>query len=383
MNKILTVITLSSLLFLASCGSSNKTPDTLEGKKKMLADLKDKQAETAKQIDSLQNQISRLDTSSKVAQKAKLVALSAVATGTFTHYIELQGNVEAENTSSVAPRGGPGIVRSVLVKQGDNVRQGQLLLKLDDIVQRTNIANVQIQLDHAKDLYQRRKNLWDQKIGTEVDLINAKNAVDQAETQMKLAQEQLNFTNVYADLNGTADVVNIKVGEMFAGNGQIHLISTSSLKTVVQVPEIYQERVKVGTPVKITFPGLNNKEVTGTVRVAGKSINSESRSFSAEIKLPNSTDIRANQVALVRLQDYNVAKTLTIPVNTLQTDDKGKYVMVAVKDKENNLTAHKKSITIGQSYGDKVEITGGLQEGEQLITDGFQGLYEGQLITIQ
>ncbi len=383
MNKILTVINISALLFLASCGNSSKTPDTLEGKKKALADLKDKQAETAKQIDSLQAQISRMDTSSKVAQKAKLVALSSVASGAFTHYIDLQGNVEAENTSSVAPRGGAGIVRSVLVKQGDNVRKGQLLLKLDDVVQRTNIANVQIQLDHAKDLYQRRKNLWDQKIGTEVDLINAKNAVDQAETQMKLAREQLDFTNVYADMDGTADVVNIKVGEMFVGGGQIHLISTSSLKTVVQVPEIYQERVKVGTPVKITFPGLNNKEITGTVRVAGKSINSENRSFQAEIKLANTTGIRSNQVAFVRLQDYNVAKTLTIPVNTLQTDDKGKYVMVAVKDKDNNLTAHKKSITIGQSYGDKVEVTGGLQEGEQLITDGFQGLYEGQLITIQ
>jgi RND family efflux transporter MFP subunit len=383
MNKILTVINISALLFLASCGNSSKTPDTLEGKKKALADLKDQQAATAKQIDSLQAQISRMDTASKVAQKAKLVALTAVANGAFTHYIDLQGNVEAENTSSVAPRGGGGIVRSVLVKQGDNVRKGQLLLKLDDVVQRTNIANVQIQLDHAKDLYQRRKNLWDQKIGTEVDLINAKNAVDQAETQLKLAQEQLDFTNVYADMDGTADVVNIKVGEMFMGAGQIHLISTSSLKTVVQVPEIYQERVKVGTPVKITFPGLNNKEITGTVRVAGKSINSENRSFQAEIKLPNTTGIRSNQVAIVRLQDYNVAKTLTIPVNTLQTDDKGKYVMVAVKDKENNLTAHKKSITIGQSYGDKVEVTGGLQEGEQLITDGFQGLYEGQLITIQ
>jgi len=383
MNKILTVVTISALLFLASCGNSSKTPDTLEGKKKMLADLKDQQQETAKKIDSLQAQISRMDTSSKVAQKAKLVALSAVATAAFTHYIDLQGNVEAENMSWIAPRGNPGVVRSVLVKQGDPVRQGQLLLKLDDVLLRTNVANAQIQVDHAKDLYQRRKNLWDQKIGTEVDFINAKNQVDQAETALRLANEQLDFTNVYADMNGTADIVNVKVGEVFSGAQQIHLINTSNLKTVVQVPEIYQERVKVGTPVKITFPGLNNKEVSGTVRVAGKSINSDSRSFTAEIKLPNSSDLRSNQVAVVRLQDYNTPKALTIPVNTLQTDDKGKYVMVAVKDKENNLTAHKKSITIGQSYGDKVEVTGGLQEGEQLITDGFQGLYEGQLITIQ
>jgi membrane fusion protein (multidrug efflux system) len=384
MKKIFTITVISVATLLASCGSSEKTPDTLEGKKKQLATLKDQQDKLSKQIDTLEAQISRMDTSSKVAQKAKLVAITAVAPSPFTHYIDLQGNVEAENMSWISPRGTGGVVRAVNVKQGDPVRQGQILLKLDDAVQRTNVANAQIQLDHAKDLYQRRKNLWDQKIGTEVDLINAKNAVDQAETQLKIAQDQLDFTNVYADINGTVDVITIKVGESFAPGAQsLHLVNNSNLKVVVQVPELYQQRVKVGTPVKIDFPGLNNKEVTGTVRTTGKTINGESRSFTVEIKLPYSGDIRSNQVAVVRLQDYAVAKTLAIPVNTLQTDDKGKYVMVATKDKDNNLLAHKKAVNIGQSYGDKVEVTGGLQEGEQLITDGFQGLYEGQLITIQ
>lgn len=384
MQKILTVVVISSVILLTSCGSSNKTPDTLEGKKKELADLKDQQDKLSKQIDSLEAQISRLDTSSKVGQKAKLVALTDVAQTSFTHYIDLQGNVEAENMSWISPRGQGGVVRSVNVKQGDYVRKGQLLLKLDDAIQRNGVANAQIQLDHAKDLYQRRKNLWDEKIGTEVDYINAKNAVDQAETQLKLAQDQLDFTNVYADMDGTVDNLTLKIGEVFAPGSQVlHLVNTNNLKVVVQVPELYQERVKVGTPVKVAFPGLNNKEITGTIHVTGKTINPDSRSFTVEIKLPNDRNIRSNQVAVARIQDYNIAKTLAIPVNTLQTDDKGKYVMVATKDKENNLQAHKKSITIGQSYGDKVEVTGGLQEGDQLITDGFQGLYEGQLITIQ
>jgi len=385
MQKILTGVVISAIsaaTLLASCGSSTKTPDTLEGKKKELANLKSQQDKISKQIDSLEAQISRLDTTSKVAQKAKLVALTAVATSPFTHYIDLQGNVEAENMSWISPRGQGGVVRGVNVRQGDYVRKGQLLLKLDDAVQRNSVANAQIALDHAKDLYQRRKNLWDEKIGTEVDYINAKNAVDQAETQLKLAQDQLDFTNVYADMDGTVDNLTLKVGESFApGMQALHLVNTNNLKAVVQVPELYQERVKVGTPVKISFPGLGNKEITGVVRVTGKTINPESRAFNVEIRLPNDKSIRSNQIAVVRLQDYAVAKTLAIPVNTLQTDEKGKYVMVASKDKENNLLAHKRSINIGQSYGDKVEVTDGLQEGDQLITDGFQGLYEGQLIT--
>lgn len=382
MNKILTILTINGMILLASCGG--KSPDTLEGKKAALTKLKDQQAGIEKQIDSLEAQIARIDTSSKLGKKAKLVALTAVAPTPFSHFIDLQGNVDAENMSWISPRGQGGVVRSVLVKQGDNVHQGQLLLKLDDAVQRTNVSNAQIQLDHAKDLYQRRKNLWDQKIGTEVDLINAKNAVDQAEVQLKVAQEQLDFTNVYADMNGTADNVSIKVGEAFApGSQQLHLVNTSNLKVVVQVPDVYQERVKVGTPVKIAFPGLGNKEVTGTVKTTSKTINMGSRAFQVEVRIPNDKDIRANQVAVVRLQDYSVASSLAIDVNTLQNDEKGKYVMVATKDKDGSLLAHKRSITIGQSYRDKVEVLSGLGQGDQLITEGFQGLYEGQLITIQ
>jgi membrane fusion protein (multidrug efflux system) len=384
MQKILTVVAITSTILLSSCGNNpGKIPDTLEGKKKYLADLKEQQTKLATQRDTLEAQIGRMDTSSRIGQKAKLVALSVVAPSAFAHFIDLQGNVEAENNSYVSPRA-PGVAKAVNVKKGDRVRKGQLLVKLDDAVPRTQVANAQIQVDHAKDLYQRRKNLWDEKIGTEVDLINAKNQVDQAESQLKVAQEQLDYTNVYADIDGVVEDISLKVGETFAaGTQQLHIVNTQNLKVTVQVPEIYQERVKVGTPVKIELPGLNNKEITGVVRITGKTINGESRSFTVEIKLPGNSDIRANQVAIVRLQDYNVAKTLAIPVNTLQTDDKGKYVMVASKDRNNNLLAHKRPITIGQSYGDKVEVTGGLQEGDQLITDGFQGLYESQLITIQ
>jgi len=382
MQKILTTAIVAATLFTA-CASKND-PNTLEGKKALLAELKGRQDSISQKIDSLEAQISRMDTSSKVAKKAKLVALTPVANSAFTHYIDLQGNVDAENMTWVSPRGQGGVVRSVLVKQGDYVHKGQLLLKLDDALQRTNLTNAQVMLDHYKDLYQRRKNLWDEKIGTEVDLINAKNAVDQAETQLKVAQDQLDFTNVYADIDGTVDNITVKVGETFGPGAQsLHLVNTSNLKVVVQVPEAYQERVRVGTPVKIDFPGLNNKEVTGVVKTTSKTINAESRAFTVEVRLPNDKDIRSNQVAVVRLQDYNAPKAMTIAVNTLQNDDKGKYVMVATKDKEGTLIAHKKSITIGQSYADKVEVTGGLDLGDRLITEGFQGLYEGQPITVQ
>jgi membrane fusion protein, multidrug efflux system len=383
MHKILTVVLGSSLL-LASCGSSTAPGNTtLEGKKTELANLKEQQDKLAKQISSLETDIAKIDTTFGVKEKAKLVTLTTLAPTSFTHFIDLQGDVEAVNTSYISPRGNGGVVREVYIKQGDHVSQGQLLLKLDDAVQRQQVASAQTQLAYAKDLYQRRKNLWDQKIGMEVDLVNAKNQVDQAESQLKIAQEQLDFTNVSADIPGTVNILTVKVGESFAPGAQgLQILNTDNLKVVVQVPEIYQERVKVGTPVKIAFPGLGNKEIMGVVHISGQVINTGNRSFQVEIHIPNSSDIRANQVAVVKLQDYAASNVITIPVNTLQTDETGKYVLVGLQQ-NGKIVAHKKTITIGQTYSDKIQVTSGLQPGDQLITDGFQGLYEGQLISTQ
>jgi membrane fusion protein, multidrug efflux system len=385
MFRILTVVIGASLL-LASCGSSTiqKEGEGLKEKEARLDSLKAQENAISKQITDLQADIDKLDTVNAKKEKAKLIALTSLAPTSFTHYIDLQGNVDAVNTSWISPRGTGGVVTQLYVKQGDHVHQGQLLARLDDAIQRQTIASDQTQLSYAKDLYQRRKNLWDEKIGTEVDLVNAKNQVDQAEAKMKIDQQQLDYTSVYADIPGTVNVLNIKMGEAFGqGSQSIQIVNTDNLKVVVLVPEIYQERVRVGTPVKIAFPGLNNKEVIGTVTVAGKVINADNRAFQVEIHIPNNTDIRANQVAIVKLQDYSASGVITIPINTLQTDETGKYVMVAQQMPDNTIVAHKKSITIGQTYSDKVQVTGGLQTGDKLITDGFQGLYEGQLLTTQ
>ena len=380
---------ISTTLLLAACGSSSvEKDDSLAGKKARLTKLQDQQEKLGKQITALQDSIAKIDTSAATKEKAKLVALTAVAPGSFAHYIDLQGNVEALNYSYIAPKGNGGVVRAVYVKQGDHVNKGQLLLKLDDALQKQQLTNAETQLAYAKDIYQRRKNLWDQKIGTEVDLINAKNQVDQAEIQVKLYQDQLDWTNVYTDIPGTVNILNVKVGEAFSAasntgvNPQLQVINTDNLKVTVQVPDVYQERVKVGTPVHIVLPGLNNRDVTGTVYNTSPEINTANRSFTVEIHFPHSSDVRANQVAIVKLQDYTAGNAMVIPVNTLQTDEKGKYVMVAAKEKEKTV-AKKRTVTIGLSYGDKVEIKDGLQAGDQLITDGFQGLYDGQLITTQ
>ena len=380
-NVFKTAFTLVALVFLASCGSTaDKGNKSVDAKKAQLEKMKTEQKALNDKIAALEEEIIKLDPSQK-KENAKLVAVSPLQTGSFTHYIDLQGRIDATNIAYVAPRGQGGLVKAVYVKQGDYVKKGQLLLKLDDAMVQKQIDQLNTQLAYARDILRRQQNLWDQHIGTEVQLLSAKNNVESVEKQIAAAREQSSFSNVYAEMSGVAETVNIKVGEFFQGGPQIRIVNTSDLKIVAQVPENYLERVGVGSPVLVSFPESSNKTITAKVAVAGKLIDPNSRSFYIEAKLPADKSLRPNQIALVKIQDYTAKNVITVPVNTLQNDDKGKFVMVAVQQ-DGKWEAHKKPIIIGQLYEDKVEVQSGLEAGEQVITDGFQGLYEGQLLTM-
>lgn len=372
--------------FLASCGASSGDSKELAKKKTALEQLKKDQKTINTQIDSLQAEILRLDTSAVKEEKTKLVGLSLISTGNFTHYIDLKGKIDAVNVAYVMPRNQGGLVKAIYVKQGDNIRKGQLLMKMDDGVTQQQIDQTKLNLNLAKTTYDRRKNLWDQKIGTEIELLTAKNNVENLQKQIDILQEQLSMSNVYAEMNGVAESVTIKVGETFspasAATLGIRIVNTSDLKITADVPENYLGRVGVGSNLLITLPELGNDTIRTRVNVSGKLIDPNTRAFYVEAKIPANAKLHPNQLAIVRIQDYATPNTVTIPIGTIQSDDKGKFVMVAAKEKD-KWVAKKKPVTIGEFYGDRLEIKSGLQAGDQLITEGFQGLYDGQPITTE
>jgi len=190
------------------------------------------------------------------------------------------------------------------------------------------------------------------------------------------------MSEVYAQISGVADMVNIKVGEYFSPQTAtvlgIRIVNTNNLKVTAQVPENYLHRVNEGARIQISLPDIN-KTIETKITVKGKTIDLNSRSFYVEARLPASKDFRPNQIALVKIQDYQANNTVTVPMNTLQNDEKGKYVMVAVEE-NGRLLARKRAVEIGELYGDNLEIKSGLQPNEALITEGFQGLYDGQTI---
>ena len=396
MQKFIPVILITASLALASCGSQPESNGTLASKKAALDKLKQEQTTLADKIKALETDITKLDTSAANNDVAKLVSTSDITTQNFSHYIDLQGRVDAEDISYVSPRFGGGQVRAIYVKRGDFVKKGQLLLKLDDALvkqqvaaSRQNAEGLKTQLTLAKDVYNRRNNLWKQGIGTEIELITARTNVESLEKQIKAAdesikvqQEQQSGSNIYSDVTGVADEVNVRVGELFSGfmgnMPQIKIVNTSSLKVVTDVPENYSGKVKQGSQMVISLPDIG-KTYNTSVSVSGKVIDPNNRSFHAEAKLPSDPAIRPNQIAMVRILDYSSPNAIAIPVNTVGTDEKGKYVFVSVSE-GGKLVARKRQIVVGELYNELIEVKSGLTAGEKLITEGFQNIYDGQLL---
>lgn len=380
MKKSLVAFLLLSLI--AACSSEKEKKGSLTDKKTELQKLKNDQVKLVESIRKLEEEIAKLDTSGGLKQLAKQIEVMTLSPVDFTHYIDLQGRIDAEDISYVTPRGMGGQVKAVYVKKGDAVRKGQLLLKLDDAILQQNLKQLQNQLDFAKNIFQRQKNLWDQGIGTEVQFLTAKNNVESLEKQMDVLKEQMSTSNVYAEVSGIADEVNIRVGEMFQGvtaaGPQIKIVNTSRLKAVVDIPENYLARVARGSKVVVNIPDLP-LVVNGEIGLISQSINASSRGFTAEIKLPSNNKLKPNQIAQVKIQDYAASQIIAVPVNMVQSDEKGKYVYVMEKNGE-KLIARRKTIITGESYEGSIEVKSGLVAGEQLVTEGYQTLYEGQLV---
>jgi membrane fusion protein, multidrug efflux system len=386
------------LLLASSCSNSNKDATALlNDKKAALEKLKAEKTKANDAIVKMQDELAKLDTNAANSAKIKLVATVPVSVQNFQHFIDLQGQVNADNISYISPRMGPSQVKAVLVRQGQFVKKGQLLLKLDDaiirqqvVASRQQVEGVKTQLAFAKNIYQRQKNLWDQGIGTEVQLITAKTNVQGLEDQLKasaeqikVAIEQLNTANVYSDVSGVADEVNIKVGETFMGmtamGAQIKIVNTSSLKVVTSIPENYLTRVRTGIPAIVSIPDIN-KTFNSSVSLISQSVDAN-RGFTVDVKIPFDKNVKPNQSAKVKIMDYNAPNAIVIPINMVQADEAGKYVYVLEKGSNGKAYAKKKNVVIGEVYGSNVEIKAGLSAGEQLITEGFQNLYENQLIT--
>lgn len=376
MKRFTGIASIALILGITSCGGD-------KDKEAQLAELREQQVNIESQIAELELQLKAGGKKVNTPRKTVPVSVVTLQQDTFSHYLEMQGKVDFDQNVLVSARV-PGVLTSVRVQPGDRVSKGQTMATIDAQVLEQNIAELRTRLELARIAYQKQKNLWDQKIGTEMQFLTAKNNKEALERSMAALQQQRDQYNIKAPVSGVVDEVIPNAGEAVSpGIGIIRVVNMAGGKIIAQVSEAYQTKISKGDKATVYFPDLD-KEVETTVSVVGNFINPTSRTFAVELKLKDAkaVELRPNLVAVVRIQDYKNENTIIVPVNLVQKDEKSEFVYVAKKE-GNTYVAAKREIKTGQTYKGETEVLSGLAVNDQIITAGYQNLNEGQPVVFE
>jgi RND family efflux transporter MFP subunit len=362
------------IAILAACSGKQ------ENKSAQLEALKKEQVELTKKIDALQKEIEKENPDAAPKVKMKEVGVVDLAPRSFDHYVQTQGSVVAIDNIQMSAKSA-GIVTQVYAREGEAVGQGQILAQIDNSLIVRGIDELKARLELANTIFQRQKNLWDQKIGTEVQFLQAKSNKESLERNLATLQEQNEMTKIKAPINGTVDEVRIKVGENAApGMPVFRIVNTSDLKAAAKISEAYITTIQKGNKAVVSFPDMD-KDISANVSFVGRNIDALTRSFPLEVKLPSASYLRPNMTAVMKIIFQTDANALCVPVNVVQEINGQKIVYIAEADGK-NLVARKKIVEVDGVFGALAQIKKGLKAGDKVITVGYQGLSDGELIKI-
>jgi membrane fusion protein (multidrug efflux system) len=374
MKKIILIATFSALLF--SCGKKeeNANIDSLIASKNLVS-IKAKRAELQTQLTQLDNAIAELDV--KKTEEA-LVSVETVKDTVFSHYLEVQGNVNTKENIIIYPQFA-GILNTVNVIAGQKVTKGQVLGTIDDGGLSQQLAQLENQLALAKTTFERQKRLWDQKIGSEIQYLQAQTSMVSQQKAVSQMKAQMAKTRIIAPFNGVIDELIAERGQVVGpGQGLMRIVNLNNMFVSTTVPESYIGKLKVGTEVSVYLASLG-KSFNGKIRQVGNNINPNNRSFGIEVSVPNTDNLlRPNQVAKLKITDYTSAKAVVVPSNVIQEDADGNqfvFEVSSVKDKTG--IAKKVIVKVGKTSDNFTEILSGLEPKTVLVGDGVKTVSEG------
>lgn len=369
---------LRKLLFavIALAGITACSTEATSDKAALLEDLKKQQAELAIQIKQLE---SELIETGELPPSGKQVVVEDVVSGPFETYLEVQGRVDARESLDATAEN-MGVIRRINVKAGDQVAKGAVLAELDNDILTRSIEEVKSKYDFSKDLFVKQENLWKQKIGSEVQYLQAKNQKESLENSLATLRTQLEKTRIIAPVAGTVDEVSVKLGQAVSpGFPAFKVVNYNNMRVVAELAESYISKVKKGDDVLLYFKDYEKESPTKVSYVA-KTINQINRTFRVEANLDTRTaTYNPNMIVVLRINDYAVDSAITVPVNLIQRAETGFYVMIA-EQKDKQWFARRQAVTTGKTYGSRTEITAGLTPNSKLITVGYADLNEGQEI---
>jgi membrane fusion protein, multidrug efflux system len=349
-------------------------------KKAKLESLKKKQKDLTEKIKTLEAEIAVESGTVTKKEKFKEVTTTELKAAAFSYFIQTQGGVEAEQNVMVSSKT-PGIVTQVYVKEGQAVSVGQVLAQVDNSLILKGIEELKSGLELANTVFERQRSLWDQKIGTEIQYLTAKNNKESLEKRLATLNEQNEQSKIKSPIGGSIEEVIAKAGENTApGMPAFRVIGSNNLKVVAKISESYISQIKIGN--KVTGEFLDQgRGFESRVAFVGKNIDPLSRTFHIEVPVPANVDARPNMSVSIKVTFNTIASALSVPVNVVQNIKDEKVVYVA-EESNGAWVARRRVVEVGGIYDNAAEIKSGLKVGDKIITFGYQGLNDGESVKI-
>jgi membrane fusion protein (multidrug efflux system) len=374
MKKIVLITILSFVLFACGNKQNEQSLENLIESKNVKA-LNEKKTVLQAEIAKIEEALAKLD----VKKEEALVTVATVKDTVFSHYLDIQGNVDTKENILVQPEFS-GTLTSLTVKAGQRVIKGQILGRVDDAGLSQQLASLESSYALAKTTFERQKNLWDKKIGSEIQFLQAQNQMTAAQKGVAQLKAQLSKTVIHAPFSGTIDEVFVEKGQVVAPSpqGLMRIVNLNNMFVSTSVPESYIGKLKVGDQVDVFLTSLN-KTYKGKVRQVGNFINPNNRSFGIEVGLPNPDNLlRPNQVAKLKIVDYSSKNAIVVPTGIIQEDGTGaNYVYVVEASNGKTGTAKKVIVEVGKSSDNVTEILSGLSTNDIIVTEGVNSISNG------
>ncbi len=317
------------------------------------------------------------------ASKKVSVKIMELSPENFRHFIDVNGTVQAEEEAIISPEVG-GQIKYIYIKEGQEVKKGKLLVILNTSLIESNIREVKTSLKLARLTYQKQEELWKEKIGTEMQYLQAKNNKETLENKLHTLQIQLDMAKIKAPFDGIIDNIYVQKGEQAAPGMQIlHMVNITKLKIYADVSERYLAHVQKGDIAHISFPAFPGYTLDEKIFRTGKVINEKSRTFRIELKVNNDQKkLLPNLISKIKLNDFSADNSLIVPSHVIKQDVKGSYLFTA-KSNGSSYNVQKIYIGTGVTYEDKTLITSGLSAGDKVIVTGYNLVTNGSEVDIQ
>ncbi len=360
------------VIFVSACSQNPENNDEIQSQiteyKSQVAELNGKIAELEKQVTKDDNE----NNDETISVQEKVMELEH-----FSHFFEATGNVKAVYEAYISPQIN-GQITGIFVKEGETIKKGQLLARLNSDITDNTIEEVKTSLDLATTVYKKQKELWEKNIGSEIDYLKAKNNKEALESKLKTLQSQKDMAQLKSPINGIVEKINLKKGEISAPGMQfMQIVNLDELYVDANISDAYLSKIEKGDIIAISFPSYPDTKLEVPVYRTGNVVNPQNRTFLMQAKIKNpGHQLKPNMLATIKINDYSADNTLIAPSIIIKQDIKGQFLYKIEKNGENDI-ATKTYVETGMSEGNRTMITKGINAGDRIIVAGYNLVSDG------